>query len=935
MTKLFLYIILIFTISTTSLSQVSYPDFSDTTGLKIINDALVTTNKLRLTKALKNEKGACWHRNQQIVVDTFETTFRFQITDCGGLDGGADGLAFVIQNASDSAIGNHGGGIAYYGIVNSLAIEFDMYDNGRDPNNNHISVQSRGTLSNSYDHIYSLGSTTALPNMSNGSIYTVKINYINGLLAVYLNNLSLPLFTVHVLIDTLLNLNGERAWIGFTAATGNGYQNHDILSWSFANEIDTSFMGTTPVVIVPGIMGSPLYNNTSDLDHLDGGERIWVDITKMIGPDNFLEALALKENGIDPQNSGDNIVKSPLPNDNGRTIIDELNWRPLKPFRSFINYLESSDYTLDNYNDDHQAQENLFFYTYDWRKSLWANGDSLSCFIDSVLKWTGASQVNIVAHSMGGLVSKQYIQEFGSSRIHKIVFVGTPHLGAPKLEYTMFTGDIILPWLADICNNLATIKYISRNWPAPYSLIPSADYFYTGLDNGISLGAGLYNYCLAYYNGVNYRYLDYEATKVFLKNTAWPLTEPEFNSSLINNAYTNHNQLQNVNFDNIEVYNIVGTGLKTLSQVRFTGAVKLKDRATHLSTLTGDGTVPLRSAEIVNHSLTRANYYVSGTEHMDLFKDDGVQNLVLKILQDPPDTLGFTTALITSTPPAHYSADGILCQVSSPVELHVYDKFNNHTGPTGDTTWENVIPESFYQGGPLSNPHSAKYISVPNADGYKVVIKSLDTAAYFDFQIEQVSQGQVTGLLLFDSIPTEPNFSAIMEMSSVTPDLFFLLDNDGDSVYESKAWPTRAYLNQTVSSGWNLLSLPIATSDSNSAVIYPNAESRPYIYNSGYQPRDNLTTGIGYWVKFDSPQTIELFGSTKYSNTIEVRAGWNIIGSLTAAVPVSAITSEPENIISSSFYSYNDVYFIADSLKPGLGYWVKINQAGSIILHAE
>ena len=43
---------------------------------------------------------------------------------------------------------------------------------------------------------------------------------------------------------------------------------------------------------------------------------------------------------------------------------------------------------------------------------------------------TGASQVVIVAHSMGGLVARSYIRAFGPSRVRRLVTIGTPYAGS-------------------------------------------------------------------------------------------------------------------------------------------------------------------------------------------------------------------------------------------------------------------------------------------------------------------------------------------------------------------------------------------------------------------------------------------------------------------------------------------------------------------------
>jgi hypothetical protein len=83
-------------------------------------------------------------------------------------------LAFVIQGEGLNALGRNGKGMGYGGINNSLSIEFDTYFNyeENDPYENHISIQTRGWREPiSEDHVYSLGHTNNIPDLTNGMIH--------------------------------------------------------------------------------------------------------------------------------------------------------------------------------------------------------------------------------------------------------------------------------------------------------------------------------------------------------------------------------------------------------------------------------------------------------------------------------------------------------------------------------------------------------------------------------------------------------------------------------------------------------------------------------------------------------------------------------------------------------------------------------------------
>ncbi|TAK66454.1 MAG: hypothetical protein EPO24_01475, partial [Bacteroidetes bacterium] len=137
-----------------------------------------------------------------------------------------------------------------------------------------------------------------------------------------------------------------------------------------------------------------------------------------------------------------------------------------------------------------------------------------------------------------------------------------------------------------------------------------------------------------------------------------------------------------------------------------------------------------------------------------------------------------------------------------------------------------------------------------------------------------------------------------------------------------------------VAEGWNLLSVPVIVSDARTTALYPTASSNAFSFRSsaGYETRDTLDNGAGYWLKFAANKGVFFLGTPLASLEIPVEQGWNMIGSITSPVPVTNITSTPGGIVTTQFFGYDTGYFNVDTLKPSKGYWVKVNQAGTLVL---
>jgi hypothetical protein len=253
---------------------VTFNDFSSTAGLTLIGSAATATTGdgavLRVTPAAGGNSGAAYSTSPITLgaSDTFSTTFKFRFTNPGGIDP-ADGITFVLA-ANPTGLGGAGVGMGYSGVPKSVAIEFDTYNNtgyglGDDDGNssNHVSIDTGGNLDNAnLVNVYgnqSCGFPTGSPAqtnyaragcMSNGDVWTATIGYDGSKLSLTLQDGSMAEDVIYtgVPLDIASQLGTDQAFVGFTSGTGAGWENHDILSWEFAN---TTELSPPPVSGVP------------------------------------------------------------------------------------------------------------------------------------------------------------------------------------------------------------------------------------------------------------------------------------------------------------------------------------------------------------------------------------------------------------------------------------------------------------------------------------------------------------------------------------------------------------------------------------------------------------------------------------------------------------------------------------------------------------
>lgn len=480
-----------------------------------------------------------------------------------------------------------------------------------------------------------------------------------------------------------------------------------------------------PVIIIPGIMGS--YLNKDDEDKTE----VWPSIAKIIAfpGDTILDDLILPTDG---RVSVDNNIIS---KDVFRSV-NILNFH-IDFFDGLISELESNGY---------EESKDLFVFPYDWRLDVADNVDgndnsqvqSLKHKIDGILKQTKSDKVDIVAHSMGGLLAKYYIKHIGTDKVGKFIDIGTPHLGAPKAEKVLVYGDNMSIKFGLLGLNPDEIKKIAQNFPSTYNLLPSAKYFDFTLPD---YSYYLYDLGDVDGDGVTGR-LSYENTKSFLKNTGR-------NNTLIQNAELVHNDLDDFNPNDygIESFNIVGCGAPTIGKIFANNKKFDEDFHYQIKYISGDGTVPQRSAEgMISDNL----FYATGIEHATMPSQVGIRNLVTSILGDNIEDFDYSAnSNIKTNADNCILPDGKIISIHSPVSLDIYDDAGNHTGPD-----ENGDIEYGIEGVTYDTLDGNKFAFIPNDLNVTIKFKATGTGSA-GVDVQDYSRGVIAHSESFVQIPIE------------------------------------------------------------------------------------------------------------------------------------------------------------------------------------
>ena len=233
--------------------------------------------------------------------------------------------------------------------------------------------------------------------------------------------------------------------------------------------------GREPVIVIPGLGGSEFTASsafTLSVDNGHGGtfnrnygagEKVWVNTFQILlpGDDDYLDALKLRSDGVTPV--------APAVQASG------VYW---DAYGDLVDYLQRQGYVMG---------ADLWLFPYDWRQDVELTARSLDTLITQALVAANGGQtdpaawsiprVNVVAHSLGGLVGRAYIADaVRAARVDQLITLGSPQFGSTKALKALLYGDQFGPWFLGIGLNPQEINDLSQNMAAVMQLLPSRAY---------------------------------------------------------------------------------------------------------------------------------------------------------------------------------------------------------------------------------------------------------------------------------------------------------------------------------------------------------------------------------------------------------------------------------------------------------------------------
>ena len=187
----------------------------------VLNDAFATggCHCYQLTADAGGQGGGVYQNSAIDLTNSFD--YKFSVYLGYNYGGGADGICFILTN-NITQIGSTGGGLGYQGLTgNSLAVEYDTYQNGWDPPYHHIAIEYGGQVQHPTGTL--AGPVSALASQANiddGAWHSTEItwNAATQVYSVYFDGALRLTYTGNIVANYFAN-NPIVNW-GWSGSTG-------------------------------------------------------------------------------------------------------------------------------------------------------------------------------------------------------------------------------------------------------------------------------------------------------------------------------------------------------------------------------------------------------------------------------------------------------------------------------------------------------------------------------------------------------------------------------------------------------------------------------------------------------------------------------------------------------------------------------------------
>jgi triacylglycerol esterase/lipase EstA (alpha/beta hydrolase family) len=276
----------------------------------------------------------------------------------------------------------------------------------------------------------------------------------------------------------------------------------------------------SPLIFIPGVGGSTLYEADVTGNPI---ENLWMDgLTQVLPyPTQKLSKLSLNPDDV-PFNY---VVPVDAVRDlriAGRNVF-EVYGEFLENLRTQGNYIPRIGCSTQQSGET----PTLFIFPYDWRLSNANSAAKLKDLIDCVHSLYPAKKVDILTHSMGGLVARRYIVNHPNNHhVNKWISMVAPWLGAAKALDSIYTGRFVGKFETGggIYLYQNSVKNIVQFGKGPQELLPSAWYFING------------GKPFAYQSSVNASPIEYSYTQTYeIINSVFP-SQPYINTADFHNT---------------------------------------------------------------------------------------------------------------------------------------------------------------------------------------------------------------------------------------------------------------------------------------------------------------------------------------------------------------------------------------------------------------